>query len=408
MSATFRWTRHFESAAASDPPRMYEKVPESSRGFSTGGPTLVLSLFGVLAALYFFRPILVPVALAGLLSCLLMPATLFIRRALRVSQFSAALILCVLLGIGGGYLSVLAVDHLAEFALGLPIDLSRLSSKLGQNLTELVRDYPKLGALLPEPRLIADFGERNAALVIRGLGDPVAHATHAVGQGMLTLILAIFFTVEQPILQPRLAAALSRNAVEVEFYENLFRHLSRRMRRYLLVRAVINMAFGIAVGLVLGLMKVEYAAILGVVAGLANFVPYLGQAVAGLLPSLVVLAQTGSVAEVLLVAGIFTAMSLVEGYLVTPIVMGRTMDLNGTTVLLSCLFWGFLWGVVGLFLATPMAAIVRLTLERFPRGRKWASLMSMVPEMHVDLVEKNTMPPRHEPAGETASKMLVD
>lgn len=408
MKTTFRWTRHPDAIASGEPGRMHDNAPEPSRSLSSGGPTLVLSSFGILAALYFFRPILVPVAMAVLLSCLLMPATVFIRRTLRVGQFSASLILCVLLGIGGGYLGVLAVDHLAEFALGLPIDLSRLSSKLGQNLTEIVRDYPKLGSLLPEPRLIADFGERNAALVIRGLGDPVAHATHLVGQGVLTLILAIFFTVEQPILQPRLAAALSRNSTEIVFYENLFRHLSRRMRRYLLVRAAINMAFGLAVGLVLGAMGVEYAAILGLFAGLANFVPYLGQAVAGLLPSLVVLAQTGSIAEVLLVAGIFTAMSLVEGYLVTPIVMGRTMDLNGTTVLLSCLFWGFLWGIVGLFLATPIAAIVRLTLERFPEGRKWASLMSVVPELHVDLVEKNTLPPRNEIASEVPTKVLID
>lgn len=386
---------------------MHENVPDTSRKVTGGGPTVVLSMFGVLAAIYFFRPILVPVALAVLLSCLLMPATVFIRRTLRVGQFSASLVLCMLLGLGGAYLGVLAVDHLAEFALGLPIDMSRLSSKLGQNLTEIVRDYPKLGALLPEPRLIADFGERNAAMVIRSLGDPLTHATQVVGQGVLTLILAIFFTVEQPILQPRLAAALSRTPPEIAFYENLFRHLSRRMRRYLLVRAGINMAFGLAVGIVLGLLGVEYAAILGVFAGLTNFIPYLGQAVAGLLPCLVVLSQTGSVAEVLLVAGIFTAMSLVEGYLVTPIVMGRTMDLNGTTVLLSCLFWGFLWGIVGLFLATPIAAIVRLTLERFPEGRKWASLMSVVPEMHVDLVEKNTMP-KHDIVSDGPTKILIE
>jgi predicted PurR-regulated permease PerM len=387
---------------------MSESDATHRRKANDGGPTLVLSLFGLLAALYLFRPILVPVAMAVLLSCLLMPATVVIRRTLRVGQFTAALILCLLLGISGGYLGVLAVDHLAEFALGLPIDLSRLSSKIGQNLTEFVRDYPKLGALLPEPRLIAEFGERNAAIMIRSLGDPVSHATSLVGQGMLTLILAIFFTVEQPILQPRLAAALSRTPAEIEFYDNLFRHLSRRMRRYLLVRAGINMAFGLAVGIVLALLGVEYAAILGVFAGLANFVPYLGQAFAGLLPSLVVLAQTGSITESLMVVGIFTAMSLFEGYLVTPIIMGRTMDLNGTTVLLSCLFWGFLWGIVGLFLATPIAAITRLTMERYPEGKKWASLMSTVPELHVDQVAKTTMPSRHELAAEAAAHESAD
>ena len=101
-------------------------------------------------------------ALAALLSCLLLPSTTFIRHTLRVSQFTAALVLFLILGGAGGYLGLLAVDHLSEFTLSLPVDISRLSSKIGQNLTDFVRDHPKLGSLLPEPRLIADFGERNA------------------------------------------------------------------------------------------------------------------------------------------------------------------------------------------------------------------------------------------------------
>ena len=106
---------------------------------------------------------------------------------------------------------------------------------------------------------------------------------------------------------------------------------------------------------------------------------------AAILMSLVALSQTGSLSDMMIVILIFAALSVIEGYLLTPIVMGRTMDLNGTTVLVSCLFWGFMWGTVGLFLATPIAAIIRLTLERFAGGRKWALLMSVVPESEIQL-----------------------
>lgn len=334
-----------------------------------------------LAILYFFRPILIPVALAALVSCLLLPAVAFFRRMLGISQFIAALLLVVILGISGGYLGVLVVDHLAEFTLNMPIDLSRLSSRISHNLTDFLRDYPKLDRLLPEPALVASFIERNAILIFQSLGDPASNITHFISQGILTLVLSIFFTVEQPILEPRLAAALSRTTEEKDFYEKMFRHLSKKMRRYLIVRAGINAFFGLMVSLMLALIGIHNAGIIGLFVGLANFVPYLGQAVAGILLALVALAQTGSLMDMLIVIFAFAAISIAEGYLLTPIVMGRTMDLNGTTVLLSCLFWGFMWGVVGLFLATPVAAMIRLVLERFPAGKKWAFLMSLIPDL---------------------------
>jgi predicted PurR-regulated permease PerM len=360
---------------------MFTRDPGTARqpGISSGA-TLVITLSGVLASLYFFRSILVPVTLAIMLSCTLMPATHFIRRVLRVSQFTASLLLVLILGLSGSYVGFIVIDHLAEFTLNVPIDLSRLSSKISQNLTEIVRDNPRLDRVIPEPGLLSSFLERNAAGLFQSLADPASNITTLASQGFLTLVMAIFFTVEQPILEPRLAAALSRSAVEREFYENLFRHLSRRMRQYLIVRAGINAFFGLCVTITLSIMGFEYAGLLGLFAAMANFVPYIGQALAGISLGLVAMAQTGSVFDLMIVVFAFAALSIAEGYLLTPIVMGRTMDLNGTTVLLSCLFWGFMWGVVGLIIATPAAALARLTLERFPEGRRWAMLMSQVPE----------------------------
>jgi predicted PurR-regulated permease PerM len=357
-----------------------EISPESHREKFSRPMSLSITVAGGLAIVYFLKPILLPVSLAILLSCLLLPAVSFIRKQLRISQFISALLVVVLLGLSGGYLGVLVVDHLADFSLNAPIDLSRLSSRISHNLTDVLRDYPKLDRLLPEPALVASFIERNAVLIFQGLGDPATNISRFVSQGILTLVLAIFFTVEQPILEPRLALALSQNSKDREFYEKLFRHLSRKMRHYLIVRALINALFGLTVTLVLSIFGYQHAGILGLFTGLANFVPYLGQAVAGALLAMLALAQSGSLADSLILTLTFIALCIAEGYLVTPIVMGRTMDLNATTVLLSCLFWGFLWGVVGLFLATPIAAILRLVLDQFDGGKKWASLMSMIPE----------------------------
>ena len=88
------------------------------------------------------------------------------------------------------------------------------------------------------------------------------------------------------------------------------------------------------------------------------------------------LAQRGSVADGLIVAAIFLAIVTVEGYLVMPYVMGRSLDLNGTTVLVACLFWGFLWGLMGLILAIPITVSLKLGFQHTPSLRRWADLMS--------------------------------
>ena len=67
----------------------------------------------------------------------------------------------------------------------------------------------------------------------------------------------------------------------------------------------------------------------------------------------------------------------IEGYVVTPMVMGRSLDLNGTTVLIACLFWGFLWGLVGLILAMPITVSMKLVFQTVPELNRWAELMSV-------------------------------
>ena len=76
-------------------------------------------------------------------------------------------------------------------------------------------------------------------------------------------------------------------------------------------------------------------------------------------------------------AAIYLAVVGIEGYVVTPLVMGRSLDLNGTTVLLACLFWGYLWGLVGLVLAMPITVSLKVVLQTIPELNRWAELMSV-------------------------------
>ena len=124
-------------------------------------------------------------------------------------------------------------------------------------------------------------------------------------------------------------------------------------------------------------MNVHFAFILGLVAALTNFVPYIGQMIGGALPTLMVLGQNGSIGDALIVAAMYLAVLGVEEYVITPLVMGRSLDLNGTTVLIACLFWGYLWGLIGLVLAMPITVSLKVVFQAVPELNRWAELMSL-------------------------------
>ena len=86
---------------------------------------------------------------------------------------------------------------------------------------------------------------------------------------------------------------------------------------------------------------------------------------------------SGSISDALLVAAMYLAVLGIEEYVVTPLVMGRSLDLNGTTVLIACLFWGYLWGLVGLVLAMPITVSLKVVFQTVPELNRWAELMSL-------------------------------
>jgi predicted PurR-regulated permease PerM len=131
------------------------------------------------------------------------------------------------------------------------------------------------------------------------------------------------------------------------------------------------------VALALWALGVRFAFVLGVIAGFMNFIPYLGQMIGGAVPTLIALGQSGSLSHALSVAAIFLAVVGVEGYIVTPLVMGRSLDLSGTAILIACLFWGYLWGLAGLVLAMPITVSMKVVFQTIPELNRWAELLSL-------------------------------
>lgn len=338
--------------------------------------TIVLAVLGVVAALSFLKPILVPIALALLLASMLSPITGLVRRVLPVGATVAALILFVLATFLGLYVVSLTAEGLTEAAESLPADVERLAGRLSARISELSRDHPFLRHVLPEPGTIDLLGDANRNLLIGQLRYGLADLMYWIVEGFIILVLVLFLLAESPMLSRKTIHFFARSTKDARSAEATLRSLNLQIRRFLLTRTLINVGVGIVVALVLGAIGVRFSVALGVVACLTNFIPYVGQVIGGALPTLVTLAQFDSVGGALLVAAIYSAVVVIEGYIVTPYVLGRSLDLNGTVILVACLFWGFLWGLVGLVLAMPITACVKLIFQAVPDLHRWAELMS--------------------------------
>jgi AI-2 transport protein TqsA len=337
---------------------------------------VTLAVLGTIAALYLMKAILIPISLALMLACLLSPATNFLRRRLPLSPTGAAAVLFLLTLLLGLYLASLTAESLVQATTSLPQDIARVSGQASRHMSDLLRDKPSLRFILPEPGTIDKLGDRNSALLYESLTYGLADLSGWVAQGFIVLILVLFLLAESEMLTPKVIRFFARDPGDAASSERTLKDLTQQIRAFLLARTLINLGLGLVFAAFLWQFRVRFPFPLGLFAGFTNFVPYVGQVLGGGLACLVTLAQFESLGDALIVASVYLGLVTIEGYVVTPYILGRSLDLNGTVILIACLFWGFLWGLVGLVLAMPITACIKLVCQNVPELHRWADLMS--------------------------------
>jgi predicted PurR-regulated permease PerM len=137
--------------------------------------------------------------------------------------------------------------------------------------------------------------------------------------------------------------------------------------RYLLVTLLINLGQAAAVALVLWLLKVPNPLLWGALTVVLEFIPYLGATVMVVLLSIVAFATFDSVGRIILVPGSYLVITTLQNNVVSPIAYGRRLKLNPVAVLVGVLFWWFVWGIPGAFLAVPIVATIKIIADRTER-----------------------------------------
>ena len=140
----------------------------------------------------------------------------------------------------------------------------------------------------------------------------------------------------------------------------------RQITRYLTTKIFVSSLTAIIVGTVLSIFHVQLALMFATLTFFLNFIPNIGSLIATILPLPIMIVQFGFSGILIPIMILIASTQFTIGNIIEPRMMGKSLGLHPVVILLSLLFWGFIWGVPGMFLAVPMTAVLKLILERYP------------------------------------------
>jgi predicted PurR-regulated permease PerM len=338
--------------------------------------TVILVVGGIVAALYFGREVLVPIALALLLSFVLAPLVRRLQywRFPRIVAVSIVAIFAFATIFGLGAFMVSQVSQLAN---DLPRYESNLTDKIqslqgvasagpleraSDVLKDLKREIEKPGNVSPaEPSLGGQAQpsrpipvevrqpDPGALQVLAALIEPLIHPLTTTG---IVVIFVIFILLQQNDLRNRLvrlagAKDLHRTTAALD-------DAGQRLSRLFLTQLALNAAFGLVIGAALWLIGVPSAPLWGMLAMIMRFVPYIGAFISAIFPLVLAAAVGHGWTMVLLTATLFLVAETVVGQAIEPLIYGHSTGLSPVAVITAATFWTWLWGPIGLILATPL------------------------------------------------------
>jgi AI-2 transport protein TqsA len=160
-------------------------------------------------------------------------------------------------------------------------------------------------------------------------------------------------------------------------HSQVYREVVQKVRRYVGTKVVVSAIVGVLVWLTLHKIGMELAGVFGVLTFLLNFIPSIGAIIATLLPIPIAVVEFGDTPSlIILVVVVPTVIHNIMGNFIEPKLMGSGLDLHPVTILLALSFWGLLWGVVGMLLAAPITAALRIVLMQFETLRPVANLLA--------------------------------
>ena len=359
------------------------------------GPAFTNLFMGVtiVAALYFARDLLIPLVLAVLLTFVLTPLVSFLQRARMPRNIAVivSILMAVMIILSLGTMVANQINQLAgelpRYQSTLREKVQNLRERFGtpgvfRNAADLLDDLNKE---LDKPRFTIspddpDKDKRPLPVEVHQPPPSIPERLVAVlspmmgplGTTAIVLLFTTFFLFQREDLRNRVIRLAG--AHDIERTTVALNDAGQRLQRLFAIQLLLNASFGIVIGIGLSVIGVPNASLWGLLAAILRFVPYVGSFLCALLPTLLAIAVGPDWSMALWTVLLFAVVEPLTGHVVEPLAFGHQTGLTPVAVVISAVFWTWLWGPIGLLVSTPLTLCI-VVLSRHVERLKFLDIM---------------------------------
>ncbi|MFM2485303.1 AI-2E family transporter [Celerinatantimonas yamalensis] len=331
--------------------------------FLLAGAALVVLLAGLKAA----TPILLPFLLALFIAIIANPAVVQLMRWRIPRALAIWLILIFIIVLILAFAGVVG-SSIRGFQQSIP----QYRSQLLNHLAWLTHLASYLDIHISKETISSYF---DPGVIFGVFANTLSGLSSMATDFFIILVTTIFMLFEADSLPKR----LYRDG-GVDHHNSPFYRFSRSVNHYMGVKTLVSLITAVPITLVLWGLHLDYAILWGILAFLLNFIPNVGSLLAAVPAVLLAIVQLGT-SDALAVAFTYLVVNLLVGNVIEPRMMGRGLGLSSLVVILSLIFWGWLFGSVGMLLSVPLTMVVKIALESSPDGQRFARWLSHPDEL---------------------------
>ncbi|MCA9072196.1 MAG: AI-2E family transporter [Planctomycetaceae bacterium] len=336
----------------------------------------IIATLGIVYSLYFGRAILFPIGLAIVLFFLLAPVVRFLSRITTLPESASAAVVVLSLTISLSLAGWVLSGPVSNWFAAGPETFREAEEKL-RFIIEPVEKIDDAGDTVTK---IAKGGEEDGVLEVTirqpSLTNYLLSATMNFMGGATITVVLVYLLLAGGHRTLNSVVELMPTVEDKRGFVGMIRDVEQGISSYLLTITGINVALGCLIGTALWLLGLPDPLLLGLMAATLNFIPFVGCFMGASVTFLIGVVYLDTPTEALLGFLIYLSINVVEGNVITPMVLGRSMKLNPAIVFLFIIFWGWVWGVGGILIAVPLLGIMKIVCDNSERLQPIARLLA--------------------------------
>ncbi len=344
----------------------FSDTPQLEAGFSKLTNLAIIGTFAILccASLYIARDLFIPLALAILIYLTLIPLVRFLSRR-GVPEVVSAIVLVAISSLGAGFALMMLSEPFMQMIGDAPRIVDDVQKKL-RIVRQPVEALIEAGKQVEELARV-DLGPTVAVAAPRpGLWSWAAGTVaRVVAMSSVTIVLIVFLLSSGDLFLQKFVRMMP-TLTDKKKTLRIVRAIEGDVSRYLLTITAINCCLGVAIASAMAVLQMPNPVLWGVAAALLNFIPYLGAATGIVSVAAVAIVTFPTLLAAALPPLVYLGLNLIENIIVTPLVLGRRLELNAVVILISLAFWGWMWGIIGTFVAVPLLVVTKVFCDNFP------------------------------------------